>query len=33
VDQKMSQAIMMSYGEVMLLGVVVAALLFAAFRK
>jgi hypothetical protein len=29
----MSQAIMMSYGEVMLLGVVIAALLFAAFRK
>ena len=29
----MSQAIVMSYGEVMLLGVVVTALLFAAFRK
>ncbi len=29
----MAQAIVMSYGEVMLLGVVVAALLFAAFRK
>jgi len=29
----MSQAIMMSYGEVMLLGVIIAALLFAAFRK
>lgn len=29
----MSQAIMMSYGEVMLLGVVMAGLLFAAFRK
>ena len=33
VDQKMSQAIIMSYGEVILLGVVVAGLLFAAFRK
>jgi hypothetical protein len=33
VDQKMAQAIVISYGEVMLLGVVVAALLFAAFRK
>ena len=33
VDQEMSQAIVMSYGEVMLLGVVVTALLFAAFRK
>ena len=33
VDQKMSQAIVMSYGEVILLGVVVAGLLFAAFRK
>ena len=29
----MSQAIMLSYGEVMLLGVVMAGLLFAAFRK
>jgi len=29
----MSQAIIMSYGEVILLGVVVAGLLFAAFRK
>lgn len=29
----MSQAIVVSYGEVMLLGVVVTALLFAAFRK
>ena len=29
----MSQAIVMSYGEVILLGVVVAALLLAAFRK
>jgi hypothetical protein len=29
----MSQAIVMSYGEVILLGVVVTALLFAAFRK
>jgi hypothetical protein len=29
----MAQAIVISYGEVMLLGVVVAALLFAAFRK
>ena len=29
----MSQAIMMSYGEVMLLGVVMVGLLFAAFRK
>lgn len=29
----MSQAIMMSYGEVMLLGVVMAGLLLAAFRK
>ena len=29
----MSQAIIMSYGEVILLGVVVAALLLAAFRK
>ena len=33
VDQKMSQAIVISYGEVILLGVVVAGLLFAAFRK
>ena len=29
----MSQAIVVSYGEVILLGVVVTALLFAAFRK
>jgi hypothetical protein len=29
----MSQAVVMSYGEVFLLGVVVAALLLAAFRK
>jgi hypothetical protein len=29
----MSQAIVMSYGEVILLGVVVTALLLAAFRK
>jgi hypothetical protein len=29
----MSQAIVMSYGEVILLGVVMAALLLAAFRK
>ena len=29
----MAQAIVMSYGEVILLGVVVTALLFAAFRK
>lgn len=29
----MSQAVMMSYGEIMLLGVVVLTLLFAAFRK
>ena len=29
----MSQAIVLSYGEVILLGVVVAALLFSAFRK
>ncbi len=29
----MSQAVVMSYGEVILLGVVVAALLLAAFRK
>lgn len=29
----MAQAIVMSYGEVILLGVVVAALLLAAFRK
>jgi hypothetical protein len=29
----MSQAIVMSYGEVILLGVVVAGLLLAAFRK
>jgi len=33
VDREMSQAIVMSYGEVILLGVVVTALLFAAFRK
>tara|TARA_R110002126_G_scaffold64443_1_gene165060 strand:- start:788 stop:889 length:102 start_codon:yes stop_codon:yes gene_type:complete len=33
VDQKMSQAIMISYGEVMILSVVVVALLFAAFKK
>jgi len=33
VDREMSQAIVMSYGEVILLGVVVAGLLFAAFRK
>jgi len=33
VGRKMSQAIVMSYGEVILLGVVVAGLLFAAFRK
>jgi hypothetical protein len=33
VDQKMSQAIVMSYGEVILLGVVMAGLLLAAFRK
>jgi len=29
----MSQAIMMSYGEIMILGVVMITLLFAAFRK
>jgi len=29
----MSQAIIMSYGEVILLGVVMTALLLAAFRK
>ena len=29
----MSQVIVMSYGEVILLGVVVTALLLAAFRK
>ena len=29
----MSQAILMSYGEVILLGVVMAGLLLAAFRK
>jgi hypothetical protein len=29
----MSQAIVMSFGEVILLGVVVTALLLAAFRK
>jgi hypothetical protein len=29
----MSQAIMISYGEVMILSVVVVALLFAAFKK
>ncbi len=29
----MSQAIMMSYGEIIILGVVMAGLLFAAFRK
>jgi hypothetical protein len=29
----MAQAIVMSYGEVILLGVVMAGLLFAAFRK
>lgn len=29
----MSQAIMISYGEIMILGVVVITLLFAAFRK
>jgi len=29
----MSQAIIMSYGEVILLGVVMAGLLLAAFRK
>ena len=29
----MSQVIVMSYGEVILLGVVVAGLLLAAFRK
>ena len=29
----MSQAIVISYGEVMLLGVIMTALLFAAFRK
>ena len=33
VDREMSQAIVMSYGEVILLGVVIAGLLFAAFRK
>jgi hypothetical protein len=33
VVQEMSQAIIMSYGEVILLGVVMAGLLFAAFRK
>jgi hypothetical protein len=33
VDRKTSQAIVMSYGEVILLGVVVAGLLLAAFRK
>ena len=29
----MAQAVMMSYGEIMILSVVFAALLFAAFRK
>ena len=29
----MSQAIMISYGEIMILGVVMITLLFAAFRK
>ena len=29
----MSQAVMMSYGEIMILGVVMITLLFAAFRK
>lgn len=29
----MSQAIMMSYGEIMILAVVMITLLFAAFRK
>ena len=29
----MSQAIMLSYGEIMILGVVMITLLFAAFRK
>ncbi len=29
----MSQAVMLSYGEIMILSVVMAALLFAAFRK
>ena len=33
VDREMSQAIVMSYGEVILLGVVMAGLLLAAFRK
>ena len=33
VGREMSQAIMLSYGEVILLGVVMAGLLFAAFRK
>jgi hypothetical protein len=33
VDQKMAQAIVMSYGEVILLSVVMAGLLLAAFRK
>jgi hypothetical protein len=33
VDQKMAQAIVMSYGEIILLGVVMAGLLLAAFRK
>jgi hypothetical protein len=33
VGRKMSQAIVMSYGEVILLGVVMAGLLLGAFRK
>ena len=33
VDLRMSQAIMMSYGEIMILAVVMITLLFAAFRK
>ena len=33
VGREMSQAIVMSFGEVILLGVVVTALLLAAFRK
>ena len=33
VGGKMSQAIVMSYGEAILLGVVMAGLLLAAFRK
>jgi hypothetical protein len=33
VGRKMAQAIVMSYGEVILLGVVMTALLLAAFRK